>query len=245
MCSYCHKGFKHKTNLIKHIKKCIYKKSPIIVKKPSSIKQSEPEPEPEPEPENKDIKALISVVKGLSEDIGQMKHQISQQQPHITIHDNRVSNVSNVNTVNNFVIKERIPDDFYKALRDKVGYSGTLKIMDDLSKADKIDAVSIYKQLYPSNKIADNPVVYHNDTFKYLDDNDQIVSDNSIIHILAKKIQTALLHASNNLITESIKTKNTSQLYDVYDLRDIQGNISNIEVIKQQLADYIKLNLTI
>jgi len=170
---------------------------------------------------------LINVVKNLNEDMNDFKQEIRQEiskKPQITI--------------NNIVIKERLHDDFFEALVDKYGKNYTMKLLNT-----ECDAVAIYKKLYPSNRLEDNPIIYHNETFKYLDETNNIISDDAIIDIVARKIQTALLHASNSLICESIKTQKTNQLYDLYDIGEIQSNLTNIDQIKNQLSAYIKVEL--
>ena len=88
----------------------------------------------------------------------------------------------------------------------------------------------------------DNPVIYEDNTFKYLD-GDEIVCDNKIIVKIAEQIQTAMLYASSNLITESIKINKTHQLYDIYDIGKIQNNVKNSCLIEKQVSGYIKLEL--
>ena len=97
--------------------------------------------------------------------------------------------------------------------------------------------------LFPSNKIEDNPIIYHNNMYQYLDSNsNEIISTESkdIIRQIARDIQTAMLMASNDLIKQSIKENITNQLYDVYDIASIQENVCGFKEIEEQLINYIE-----
>ena len=90
--------------------------------------------------------------------------------------------------------------------------------------------------------MADNPVIYDEETVKYLEDN-KIMADNKIIVRIAREIQKAMLYASSDLITESVRINMTDQLYDIYDIGRIQDNVQKVNIIKKQVSNYIKLEL--
>jgi len=215
-CNFCKRVFVTRQALCKHRKLCSLSGKPIITKKKVKINT---------DPQNAELQQNI---KDLEEKMEKMQsHNITQV------------NIDITNQQQNLNITKRLPDSFYQALLDKIGNNGLLSLLD----VDDLNVVDIYKKIFPSNKIADNPVVYHDQDFKYLNDAGEIISGDDIIDIIARNIQTALLHASNSLISESLKTNCTNNLYDVYDIGKIQRGISDVNQMKQQLSSYIKLEL--
>lgn len=218
-CDYCLKEFKRHQYVLKHQKICSYRKSPKIKVKDTT---------------NEMFSILINQNKKIAEELHHIKNKPYQQI------NNTINNVNNVNNVNNIIITEKLPECFYNALVDKLGKTKAINLL-NLSSASN-SAINIYKELYPSKKILDNPVIYQDNTFKYLEGN-EVISDNRIISQIAKQIQTAMLYASSNLITESIKINKTDQLYDIYDIGKIQTNVRNTGLIEKQVSGYIKLEL--
>jgi len=154
---------------------------------------------------------------------------------------NQPQTVTNITNVTNIIITKKLDEDFFQAVSDKLGHNKALDLF-NTSIADN-DVVEIYKQLYPSNKLAENPVVFHDNTFKYLDQDNNLISDNSILTVIARRLQLALLHASNELISTSILAGRTNQLYELYDIGKIQSNIKNFDEIKNQIGNYIMTGL--
>jgi len=230
-CEYCKRIYQRRSSLSQHRKKCIHKPTDI-----------------------NDITKLLESTRAKQEE----QHKLIQQQQHqkaaemlnnekflnavrqiIREETNRLpQNITN--NITNVIITKHLPDCFYQALVDKLGAVETNKFLNITAAENK--PIEIYKKLYPSGIKSENPVIYENDNFKYLKDN-QVVADNSIIKQIARKIQAAMLMASSSLINESIKINKTNQLYDIYDIGQIQKNLTDIECIEQQISDYIKVEL--
>jgi len=152
------------------------------------------------------------------------------------------NSTKNINMTNNLNLTKKLPESMFQALIDKVGRKNAVQLL--IESCNDNDTIKIYKKLFPSQKLSDNPIIYHNNHFKYLDNNNKIVINDEIIQKVARDIQTAMLYASSEFITESIITKQTDRLYEVYDIGDIQGNISDLCIITDQLTDYIKDHLS-
>jgi len=242
-CHYCFRTYKHRQSLHTHKKKCVYQRSPKIIQKPENDPEIEsPQIQTQIKPklqthvrtqsqaDNVDMSNLMDKINSITSNI----KELMDKPQHTT--NNIVNNIIN----NNVIITEKLPACFYNALISKLGKKEAVNLL-NLSSASN-SAINIYKELYPSNKMKDNPVIYEDNSFKYLEGN-EIVSNNSIITKIAEQIQTAMLYASSNLITESIKIEKTDQLYDIYDIGKIQNNVRNRYLIEKQLSGYIKLEL--
>ena len=232
-CSYCLNNFSRRSALNVHQKKCIYKRTPkITTKKP--VQPATQASQPISSVSETD---LVSVMAQMSANMNKLTEKIEKLEKKPYQINNQINNINNHQ---NIVITEKLPDCFYSALVNKLGKTKAINLL-NLSSASNA-AINIYKELYPSNRLKDNPVIYENNTFKYLDGN-EVVCDNEIIAEIAKQIQTAMLYASSNLITESIKINKTHQLYDIYDIGKIQNNVRNTGLIERQVSGYIKLEL--
>ena len=73
----------------------------------------------------------------------------------------------------------------------------------------KNEPLKIYKELYPS-KIPNNPVIFENNSFKFLAEDGEIVYDQAIIQQIADNVQAAMLYTSSHLIDESLKLNSTN-----------------------------------
>jgi len=226
-CTYCLKTYKHRSGLYKHQKECIYKRCPKIIEKQQVQVQARTQ-----------IPSTDSVMSAVLNNINANMNKINEELKELKEKPYEIKN--QINNVNNIIITKELPECFYQALVNKLGKTKAINLL-NLSSASN-SAINIYKELYPSNKVEDNPVIYEDNTFKYLE-GDKIVCDNKIITAIAKQIQTAMLYASSNLITESIRINKTHQLYDIYDIGKIQSNVRNTGLIEKQVSGYIKLEL--
>jgi len=148
------------------------------------------------------------------------------------------TNITDAST--NVNIGTKLPKCFYSALVDKIGLNEIHKLLEESCSKEGLNTLTVYKKLFPSNKAVDNPIIFHDNHFKYLDDNNEIICNDDILKIIAHELQTALLYASNELINECIKTNRTTQLYDVYNISEIQGNIHDLKNMNTELEQYIK-----
>jgi len=216
-CNFCNHTFSTRQSLSIHLKTCIFRSKPVIKRKTNPTVQKIEQIQNASD--NAEIKELLREIK---------TEIINRPAPIV---------INNIN--NNVTITQKLPKCFYEALVQKIGTQGIADMFDQNRESTELDALTIYKKLYPSNKIEDNPVVFHDNHFKYLNDNNEVVVDDNIIRVIARKIQNALLHASNMLITESIKLNTTNKLYDVYNIGEIQNNIRDMDQMQDQISDYI------
>jgi len=220
-CRFCKNTFSSNNSLFNHTKNCVFRKTPSIKKRTVLIQ------------------AKQSVEQTLAQRVSDMEQQIKDIDSKINITPPQTK----ITQVNVNIIKQ-LPGCFYEALVEKIGKPEIAKLLGTEFSESGYNAVNVYKKLFPSKRLEDNPIVFSDDGFKYLNSNNEIVTDNEIIDIIAHKIQTALLYASNQLIGQCIKSNNTNQLYDLYDIGEIQRSLSNVNEMKHQLSNYIKLELS-
>ena len=235
-CSFCHNSYSHKVALHNHKKICGFDKKPIISLRPKKTVE-------------KNSDDLITVIKQMNDKMDRMNQNVSKNINEMNrkidnINEKSTHTVNNVSTnvsiVNN-IITERLPKCFYTALIDKLGKKKAVNLVN--LAASKNCPIDIYKELFPSCKMADNPVIFEGNTFKFLSDEGEIVCDDSIIDRIVNNVQTAMLYASSDLIKESLAINKTKQLYELYDIGSIQRNVRKIKLIKKQLIEYIKKQL--
>ena len=239
-CPFCLRMLSSSKTLYKHKKNCVYKTSPII-----RVKE---------QPEDPKYNALMNKIIELTDKIDNLAQKPREVHNHIKRVDKiehidkqvnqkidkQVNQQINHQQINQVVITKELPKCFYQALIDKMGKTDAVNLINSSTASNS--GINIYKELYPSKKVADNPVIYDEETFKYLEDN-KIMADNKIIVRIAREIQKAMLYASSDLITESVRINMTDQLYDIYDIGRIQDNVQKVNIIKKQVSNYIKLEL--
>jgi len=224
-CKYCLKYFAYPRSLKRHQLHCNHTIKPIIKKKEEEIRPVD--------------KFIINQLNEINKKVDEIRDS-KQQMLLPTDAYNKVI-LPNADAHTKIIIKQKLPTDFYAAIIEKLGKNNALL---SINKATaNRSALDLYKMLFPSNKIEDNPIIYHNNMYQYLDSNsNEIISTESkdIIRQIARDIQTAMLMASNDLIKQSIKENITNQLYDVYDIASIQENVCGFKEIEEQLINYIE-----
>jgi len=255
-CHYCRlKTFDRRSHLNQHQDKCIYRKAPRISKKKTFMTEKNRGIMEIVQSIKQDLKKtnnhLDTIKRKTERELEDMKNKTKQELEDMKkttkeeladIKKNaQTTIINNINNFNNINITKELPTSWYDALVTKMGKQSAVKLLNNCSSDGNI--VKIYTELFPSRRINDNPVFYENkEGFKYLDDNN-LVSDDKIIFAIAKKIQAAMLYATNELITESIKLNKTAQLYDVYDIGTMQNTAMDLSFIEQQLSNYIQMEL--
>ena len=232
ICNYpgCKLAFKSRFNLSAHRKKCPHKN--LIIQKKSTINEEK----------------LVKKMNQMEKQQMLMNQQMCVMQKQIAdgFIDMKKSSGHNINIgINNIILTAKLPSGgpkcFYDAIIDKLG---SKQGNDRIAKlAADSDAVGIYKLLYPSDKMSENPVVYENKQFKFLSDDNQVTFGAEILLRVTKQVKAAMLYASNALIQTALEINKTERLYEYYNLGNIQGNALKEKQYKKQLSDYIKHQL--
>ena len=187
--------------------------------------------------EDKD-EIISAVSQILTTHIDQKFAELKQHPPQV---NNNINN--NLSITNNINITEKIPKCFYSELVDRLGKKNAVNFI-NLHSA-KNDPIKIYQELFPSKNLSENPVLYENRQFKYLDSSGELTYGPEIIDKITDHIQVAMLYASSSLIDESLKMNSTKRLFELYDIGSIQRNVRKVKYIKQQVLEYIKTQLAV
>ena len=173
----------------------------------------------------------------------QMQEKISAVKQEISVMA-KTPTTQNINIMN-INITKKLPSGGPRAFYDQIiGKLGHKKGMDVVaSLAGENDPVGIYKILFPSNKMSENPIIYQNKVFRFLSDDDEVQIGDSVISRVTKHVKAAMLYASNDIIEYCMTKNNTRQLYEHYSLKEIQGNALKEKFIEQEIINHIKHNL--
>ena len=220
----CGKSYNQRTSLRKHYKTC--DKQHINLKNNDQTKQ------------------LITVIENME---NRMERKMEQMQQGFADVKFLVANSEpkTLININNIVLTEKLPSGGPKSFYDEIIKKFGEKHGNDKLAflAGKSDAVGVYKMLYPSEKMSDNPVIYENNQFKFLSDDDEIKFGEEVIHRVTKHVKAAMLYASNAIIKTSLDLNKTERLYEYYNLGNIQGNALKEKMFQKQIAEYIKNKL--
>lgn len=229
-CKYCNAEFTHHSSRYRHEKHTCKMRNDIT---PEPTQPPPVKIVPKSKTTTRTAKKKLIVEKKPELLVNQLIEHLVKLQQNINEIGQNMREVKNKPTiVNNFNV-QIITSDFYTELIKKIGIVDTVDLL--VNAAAKNQPLSILKKLYfddvEPNKY---PIAYSGskNCFRYLNDHNQVVEDhngNIITDILAKRIQTAMIHATNTLITSSISSNRVDMLYDIYDIGQVQSNLTMID----------------
>ena len=222
-CKFCYKQYKQKRSQLKHQKECKIMQGALITPK-----------QPPKTVENNNNILLTSINHLLKKHMDRIDKRIDEKIGKI---ETPKQIINNNNIINNVTITQKLPKCIFSELVNRMGQQKAVNMINLYSA--KNEPLKIYKELYPSKILEDNPVIFENNSFKFLAEDGEIVYDQAIIQQIADNVQAAMLYASSHLIDESLKLNSTKRLFELYDIGSVQRNVRKIKFIKQQIQNYI------
>lgn len=98
--------------------------------------------------------------------------------------------------------------------------------------------INIFRKIYLDNRAPEQyPIACNNGNFRYLDNNGKLVENDGreMAHIIKNQVHTAMIKATNELITQNMNGNSVDQLYEIYDIGKIQtflAHINKVEMIQ-------------
>lgn len=242
ICQYCGKVYSHHSSRFRHEKKCS-KLTQSVSKNPAPVRRgggsgSTPsksklfaKTKPRIVPKIKDQQPIDDESITIStEFMHQLIHQMKMMESRLDKVQQEVQ--QQPRNIINYTVQIFGGDNIYSDLTTKIGKEPAIKLLMDA--AAKNNPQKVLEQYFDRSQPNAYPIACANregtDGFRYYDSDNQIVNDKEgqITQVLTQRIQTAMLHAANALITQCISEGNIDQLYDMYDIGSVQRNLATM-----------------